>query len=70
VTHSLKARIVESQQLAIIRQQHINNRGITFFAKSMLMAAHVTMEYVLPFLSNNCTATEEWCFYAINAKML
>jgi hypothetical protein len=31
-------------------------------ARSLAMSAHATMEYVMPPLSNNCTATEERCF--------
>jgi hypothetical protein len=58
VPYSLKARTVESQQLAISRQRPINIRGMVFSAQSMLMAAHATMEYVMPSLSNNCTMTE------------
>jgi hypothetical protein len=34
------------------------------------MAARETMEYVMPSLCNNCTATEERCFYAVYADML
>jgi hypothetical protein len=59
LAYSLKARIVESQQLAVTRQQPINNRGMVFSAQAMLMASHATMEYVMPLLSSNCTATEE-----------
>jgi hypothetical protein len=63
VARSLKARIMESQQLAVTRQWPINNsRGMMFFAQSVLMAGHTTVEYIMPSLSNNCTATEEWCF--------
>jgi hypothetical protein len=32
------------------------NRGMVFSVQS------IPMEYVLPLLSNNCTATEERCF--------
>jgi ATP/ADP translocase len=63
VAYSLKARIVESQQLAIIRQRPINNnRGMVFSAQFVLMAGHATVEYIMPSLSSNCTVTEEWCF--------
>jgi hypothetical protein len=63
VAYSLKARIVESQQLAVTWQQPVNNnRGMVFSMQSMPMAAHATMKYVMPSLSNNCTATEEQCF--------
>jgi hypothetical protein len=31
-------------------------------AQPVPMAAHATMEYVIPSLSKNCTATEEQCF--------
>jgi hypothetical protein len=34
VAYSLKARIVETQQLAIARQWPVNNRGMLFFASS------------------------------------
>jgi hypothetical protein len=62
VAYLLKARIVESQQPAITRQQSINNRSMVFSEQSVTMAAHATVEYIMPSLSNNCTATEEWCF--------
>jgi hypothetical protein len=35
---------------------------MVFSAQSMPMAAHTTIEYVTPSLSNNCTATEKRCF--------
>jgi hypothetical protein len=47
VAYLLKARNVESQQLAVTRQQPVNNRGILFSAESMLMALHTTTEYVI-----------------------
>jgi hypothetical protein len=60
VAYSLKARTVESQQLAVTMQWPVNNnRGMVFSAQSMLMAVHITMEYIMPSLSNNCTAIEE-----------
>jgi hypothetical protein len=59
VAFSLNARIVESQQLAVTMQQPVNNRGMVFSAQSVLMAAHATVEYVMPLLSNKCTAREE-----------
>jgi hypothetical protein len=62
VAYSLKARIMESQQLAVIRQRPVNNRGMVFSARSVLMNAHAKMEYAMPSLSNNCIATEERCF--------
>jgi hypothetical protein len=62
VAHSLKARIVESQQLAVTMQRPLNNRGMVFSAQSVLMAAHAAIEYIIPLLSNNFTATEEQCF--------
>jgi hypothetical protein len=40
------------------------------FMQSMLMAAHATVEYVMPSVSNSCTATKEWCFYAVCAEIL
>jgi hypothetical protein len=39
-----------------------SNRRVVFSAQSMPMAVNATMEYVMPPLSNNCTAREEWCF--------
>jgi hypothetical protein len=63
VIYSLKARVVESQQLAITRHWTINNnRGMVFSALSVIMAAHTIMEYVMPSLNNKCTVTEEQCF--------
>jgi hypothetical protein len=63
VTYSLKARTVESQQPAVTRQRLVNsNRGMMFSAQSVPMAAHATMGYVMPSLSNNCAATKERCF--------
>jgi hypothetical protein len=35
---------------------------MVFSVQSVQIAAHATMEYVMSFLSNNCTATEERCF--------
>jgi hypothetical protein len=47
-----------SQQLAVTRHWPINNiKGMGFSAQSMLMAAHATMECVMPSLGNNCTVT-------------
>jgi hypothetical protein len=70
VVYSLKARIVESQQLAVTRQRPVNNnRGIVFCAQSVPMVAHATMEYIMPSRSNSCTATEERCVSAVRAKM-
>jgi hypothetical protein len=57
VAYSLKARIVESQQPDVTRQQPINNRGMVFSAQSILMAAHARIKYVIPLLSNNCSVT-------------
>jgi hypothetical protein len=63
VAYSLKARIMESQQLAVARQRPINNkRGIVFSARSVPMAAQATVDYIMPPLNNNCAATEKWCF--------
>jgi hypothetical protein len=50
---------MEAQQTDITRQEPINNRGIVFSERSMLMSEHATMEYVMPPLN---TVTEEWCF--------
>jgi hypothetical protein len=42
--HSLKARIMETQQLAVTRQQSVNNnRGMVFSVQSMPMAVHATI---------------------------
>jgi hypothetical protein len=60
VAYLLKTRAVESQQPAITRQRCVNNnRGMAFSAQSVPMTAHAKMGYVMPSLSNNCTATEE-----------
>jgi hypothetical protein len=40
----------------------INNRGIMFSVRSVLILAHTTMECFIPPLSNSSTAKEEWCF--------
>jgi hypothetical protein len=58
VAYTLKAGIMKSQQSAVARQQTVNNnKGMVFSAQSVPMAAHAKMEYVMPSLSNNCTAT-------------
>jgi hypothetical protein len=62
VAYSLKAKTVESQQPAVTKQRPVNNNRGMFLARSMPMATHATMECVVPPLSSNCTATEEWCF--------
>jgi hypothetical protein len=59
VTYSLKTRIVKSQQAAVTRQWPVNNSGMVFSAQFVLMAAHATMEYVMPSLSKNYPSTEE-----------
>jgi hypothetical protein len=47
----------------VTRQRHVNNnRGMVFSAPAVPMAAHATMEYGMPQLRNNRTATEERCF--------
>jgi hypothetical protein len=62
VAYSLKAKIVESQQLAVIRQQPVNyKRGMVFSVRSVPTVEHATMEYVMPPVSNNRTATKERC---------
>jgi hypothetical protein len=38
------------------------NRGMVFSARPVLMVAHATIRYIMPPLSNNCTATEASCF--------
>jgi hypothetical protein len=54
---------VESQQPAVTRQWPVNNkRGIVFSAHLLPMAAKATMEYIMPSINNNYTATEERCF--------
>jgi hypothetical protein len=56
MAHSLKARIFKSQRQAVTWQRRVNyNRGMLFSAQSMQMV----VEYVMPSLSNNCTAIEE-----------
>jgi hypothetical protein len=63
VAYSLKAGIVEPQQPVVTRQWPINNnRGMVFSTQSVPMAVHAIMEYVMPSLSNSCTAAEERCF--------
>jgi hypothetical protein len=63
VTYSLKARTVDSLQPAVTRQRPgYNNRGMVFSTRSVPMAAYATMEYVMPPLSNDRTATKERCF--------
>jgi hypothetical protein len=63
LAYSLKARIMESQQPAVTRQQPVNNKtGMVFSARSVSIAAHGIIKYVMPLLSNNRTATEEQCF--------
>jgi hypothetical protein len=61
VAYYLKARIEESQQPTVTRQRIVNG-GMVFSAQSVPMATHATVEYVMPSLSNNCTATKERCF--------
>jgi hypothetical protein len=39
-----------------------SNRGKVFSVRSLPMAAQATMQYVVPPLSNNCTATDKRCF--------
>jgi hypothetical protein len=63
VAYSLIARTVESQQPAVTRQRPVNNNKETVFsAQYVPIASHATMEYVMPSLNNNCTATEEQYF--------
>jgi hypothetical protein len=63
VACSFIAKILESQKLTVTWQQPINNdRGIVFSGQSVQMVAHATIEYVMPSLSSNCTATEKQCF--------
>jgi hypothetical protein len=47
----------------LTRQRHINNnRGMVFSVRSVPMAGHAVVDYVMPSLSNSCTATEEQCY--------
>jgi hypothetical protein len=63
VVYSIKAGIVESQQSAVTRRRPVNNnREIVTFTLTVPMAVHAIMEYGMPPLSNNYTATEERCF--------
>jgi hypothetical protein len=53
---------LESKQPAITRQWPVNNnRGVALSAQSVPMAVHATMEYIMPLLNNNYTATGERC---------
>jgi hypothetical protein len=61
-----QSKTCESQQPAVTRQLSVNNRGMVYSAQSVPMAAHKTMEYIMPSLSKNCTAI----FYAVRAEML
>jgi hypothetical protein len=62
VAHSLKEKIVEPQQPAVIRQRPANNkREMVFSAQSVIVAANATMEHVMPSLSNTYTATKQRC---------
>jgi hypothetical protein len=54
-----KRELWRSQQPAVTRQRTVNNRGMVFCARSVLMAVHATIEYVIPPLSNNCTAADK-----------
>jgi hypothetical protein len=48
-----------------------SNIEVVFPAQFMPMAAHATMKYVMPSLSNNCIAKEKQCFfYVVRAEML
>lgn len=54
VAYSLKAKIVESKQLAFARQWPINkNRVMVFSVQFMLMAVYATVEYFMSPLSNS-----------------
>jgi hypothetical protein len=59
---------VESQQPAVVRPWPINERRMVFSAQCMPIAAHATMEYVMPLLSKNCTETEERCFLCVPCR--
>jgi hypothetical protein len=70
VACTLKARIMKPQQPAVTTQQPVNNSEIAISEQSVPMTVHATMEYAMPSLSNNCTATENGVFYAVRADML
>jgi hypothetical protein len=61
LAYSVEARVVESQQPAVARQWPLNN-NIVMVLSALLIAEHATMEYAMPSLSYNCTATEERYF--------
>jgi hypothetical protein len=48
-----------TQQQAVTRQRHANNRKIVFSAQSVSMAALATLEYILPLLCNSFSVIEE-----------
>jgi hypothetical protein len=59
----IKARTVQSQQPVITSKIPVNNkRGMVFSARSVPMAAHAIMGYIMLLLSNNGTTIEERCF--------
>jgi hypothetical protein len=55
VAYSLKARTVESQQPDVAKQRPVNNNRGIFLVLLVPMAAHATLEYVMPPLSNRFT---------------
>jgi hypothetical protein len=54
-------REISNYKSAVTRQRRVNDkRGMVFCAQSVPMGEQATMEYIIPPLSNNCIATEEW----------
>jgi hypothetical protein len=54
---------ISNYTTAVTRQRYKNyKRGMVFSAQSVPMAGHATMEYIMPSLSNNCTAKRKRYF--------
>jgi hypothetical protein len=71
VAYWLKARIVESQQLAITSQWPINNnRGTVFCAESVPMAVHATMEGIMLSLCNKSLQKGTGAFCVVHIEIL
>jgi hypothetical protein len=70
VAYSLKVRIVESQQPALIRQQFVNNSGMVFSVQSVLIVVPTAMVYAMSSISTNCTQQRNDIFYAVHAEIL
>jgi hypothetical protein len=63
------ARQISNYTTAVAKQLPINsNRVMAFSARSLLMAVHTTVKYIMPMLANNCTATDG-VFYMVCAEM-